>query len=133
MAAEFRARAAGYQAAWNALPASIRSLTVIRDTPRMLDGGRTLDCVTRALTRHQPAGTTCARPRALALQRDPAALAATRIRSRHVEVIDLTRYFCDRQRCFPVIGGVLVYKDISHITAIFSTSLGPIIARQLAH
>ena len=36
---------------------------------------------------------------------------------RGARVVDLTRYFCDRRRCLPVVGGVLVHKDVDHLTA----------------
>jgi hypothetical protein len=47
-----------------------------------------------------------------------------------VRVADLTHYFCDT-RCYPVIGGALVHKDIDHITAVYSTTLGPYLLRQV--
>ena len=38
---------------------------------------------------------------------------------------------CDRRRCFPVVGGVLVHKDGSHLTTPFATSLGPFLLRSV--
>jgi hypothetical protein len=46
-----------------------------------------------------------------------------------VRAIDLTRFMCGRTRCFPVVGGVLVHKDIGHLTRVFSTTLGPYLLR----
>jgi len=46
-----------------------------------------------------------------------------------VRSVDLTRFFCDRRRCFPVVGGALTLKDTTHITAVFSRSLGPFLRR----
>jgi hypothetical protein len=40
-------------------------------------------------------------------------------------VVDLTDFFCGPRDCPPVIGGVLVYKDASHMSNLFSTTLGP--------
>jgi hypothetical protein len=60
---------------------------------------------------------------------DPgAAAAAGRPR---VRAIDLTRFFCGPRRCFPVIGGAYVYKDLDHMNAVFSLSLGPFVLRAL--
>jgi hypothetical protein len=51
--------------------------------------------------------------------------------SRRVRLVDLTRFFCDARRCFPVIGGVLVNKDVTHVTAVFGATLGPYLLRQV--
>ena len=67
-------------------------------------------------------------PRSRALVRDAAFDAAKR-RPPRVRAVDLTRYFCDRRRCFPVIGGALVYKDSTHITATFGVTLGVYLRR----
>jgi hypothetical protein len=54
-----------------------------------------------------------------------------------VQVIDMTHYICDQARCYPVVGGAMVYKDPQHITEVFSTTLGPYLgdalARLMAH
>ena len=34
-------------------------------------------------------------------------------------------------KCFPVVGGALVYKDISHLTDVFASSLGPYLLRKI--
>jgi hypothetical protein len=44
-------------------------------------------------------------------------------------VVDLTRYFCDRTRCYPVIGGALVHQDLTHMTATFNVTLAPYLLR----
>jgi hypothetical protein len=46
-------------------------------------------------------------------------------------VVDLTHFFCGPRRCFPVVGGVLVFKDASHITSVFARTLGPFLLRIL--
>jgi hypothetical protein len=46
-------------------------------------------------------------------------------------VIDLSRYMCGRRKCFPVVGGVLVHKDVGHITRLFATTLGPYMLRAI--
>ena len=101
---------------------------MIRDTPKMR--GDTDTCVQQAISAHRRAGTVCAVPRSSSLDRDPAVSAAAR-RPNRVDYVDLTKFFCDRRECFPVIGGALVYKDATHITAVDGRTLGPFLLRAL--
>jgi peptidoglycan/LPS O-acetylase OafA/YrhL len=119
----------GYLRAWRALPASVERIVVIRDTPKVL--GDTDSCVQRAIAAHRRAGAACDVPRRAALTEDSAATAARRLRSPRVGVVDLTRFFCDRSACPPVIGGALVYKDQNHMTELYSTSLAPYLGRAI--
>jgi hypothetical protein len=125
----FDAQVADYIAAWNELPASVQHIVVIRDDPKDLP--RTRTCIQRALNAHQAAGRRCAVPRAAALDPDAAVAAAQRLELPRVQVADLTRYFCDARRCYPVIGGALVHKDLHHMTAVFVTTLGPYLLNEV--
>ncbi len=125
----FEAAVAGYRRAWRALPKSVERVIVIRDTPKAATD--TASCVQRAITRHRRAGLVCALPRRRVLDPDPAAVAALRMRSPRVRVVDLTHFICDRRRCHPVVGGALVYKDQHHLTAVFATTLGPYLLRKV--
>ena len=69
-------------------------------------------------------------PRRQVLDRDPLVVAASRMPASRVRSIDLTRLFCDRD-CYPVIGGALVFRDQNHMTAAFSTTLGPFLQRKV--
>jgi hypothetical protein len=102
---------------------------VIRDTPKTKP--TTAACVQRAMAARRPAGPACAVRRAGAIDRDLAALAAARLQSPRLTTIDLNRFFCDSRRCYPVIGGALVYKDTSHILEPFMRSLTPFLDREL--
>jgi hypothetical protein len=125
---ELDTKVAGFQAAWRGLPASVDRIVVIRDTP--IVGFQANECVRKARAHGRNAGNVCAVRRGLALRRDPAVVAARRLRSQQrVKVIDMSRYLCSKKRCFPVIGGALVYKDDQHMTDVFSTTLGPFLAR----
>jgi hypothetical protein len=121
-------RAHGYAAAWKALPRSVKRIVVIRDTPRL---GYRNGCVARVHVQGRNAGLACALPRAAVLPPDAAVVAARRLRSRRVRVIDMTPFFCGARRCPPVIGGALVYKDYEHTTTVFATTLGPFLQRAL--
>jgi len=126
---QFDTKMDGYSAAWKSLPKSIKRVIVIRDTPK--SGGETLECVRRAMARRERPGFACAIPRNIALDRDAAASAAARERSPKVRAIDLTSFFCSTRLCFPVVGGALVYKDISHLTDVYASSLGPYLLRKV--
>jgi hypothetical protein len=113
----------GYRQALLALPPSVRHVVVLRDNP--VAGASTIDCVDGARRRSQRADLRCALPREQALLPDPLTEAAVVLGAERVRTIDLTPFFCDDRLCYPVVGGALVYKDLSHITTTFSTSLGP--------
>jgi hypothetical protein len=48
-----------------------------------------------------------------------------------VQIADLTRFMCDVRLCYPVLGGVLVNKDATHLTTRFATTLGPYLLRRV--
>ena len=126
----FTAQMNGYTKIWKQLPASVKRAFVLRDTPKMHSGTR--DCIQRAISAHKNAGVACAVPVREALEdRDPAAVAVARRHPPRVKTIDINRLLCSRRMCFPVIGGALVYKDVHHLTTVFSSSLGPYVERQV--
>jgi hypothetical protein len=51
--------------------------------------------------------------------------------SPRVQSIDLSHFFCGVLSCYPVVGGVLVHKDINHITRLFAETLAPFILRDV--
>jgi SGNH domain-containing protein len=122
-----RAEVDGFIQAWKRLPSTVKRLVVIRDTPK--DPDSTVGCIERAMAHRRPAGPACAVPRRKALVQDPAVVAAARMHSRRIQAIDLTHFFCDPRRCFPVIGGALVHKDTHHLTVVFVRTLGPYLLR----
>jgi hypothetical protein len=126
----FETQVNDYIAAWNALPESVTHIIVLRDTPKAPVG--TPQCIDRAIARHRPAGAACRMPRREVMDPDAAAVAATRMRSSRVQLVDLSRYFCDPRWCYPVIGGALVQKDWNHLSSVFMSSLGPYLLRQVS-
>jgi hypothetical protein len=125
----FKTQMRGYRRAWLALPHTVRHIVVIRDNPRMQPD--TPPCINRAMRRKVNPGIACARKRATSLRPDPAAEAVRRMRSKRIKLIDLSDFFCDATRCFPVVGGVLVYKDLTHITRAYGATLAPYVMREL--
>jgi hypothetical protein len=125
----FRHYETAYINAWRTLPASVKHIFVLRDDPHM--DAKTAPCVSHAMARHEDAGLACAQPRSAALPPDPAAWAGVHLRSPRVQVINLTPFFCSSRLCYPVVGGVLVYKDVNHLTQAYATSLGPYLLRAI--
>jgi hypothetical protein len=119
---------AGFAAAFRQVPPTVKRIYVIRDVPRV--GHSTDECVLRVMRRGARSAGACPVPRAAAVLGDPAFTAARQLRGR-VRPIDLTRLFCDRARCFPVIGGAYVYRDKDHLNPVFATTLGPFLLRRL--
>ncbi|MFL5894029.1 MAG: SGNH hydrolase domain-containing protein [Thermoleophilaceae bacterium] len=124
-----------YLEAWAALPASVTHIVVIRDTPKALPSTR--GCIERARAKGQDAGIACRMPRRAVLNQDPAVVAAQvateQFGSTRFDIADLTRYFCDRRWCEPVIGGALVQKDVNHLSSVFVSTLGPYLLHQVDH
>jgi peptidoglycan/LPS O-acetylase OafA/YrhL len=127
---QFEAKEQGYLGAWRQLlPASIRHIVVIRDTPEIT--GETLTCVEQAISRHEDAGVACELPRSSALGPDPQVAAAQQLHSARVNAIDLASFFCSSEWCWPVIGGALVYKDVSHLTTTYAVTLAPYLQQDI--
>ncbi len=126
---ELEERVAGFLTAWQALPGTVQRLVVLRDTP--IDRTTTHACVRRALRQRRPAGTVCRVRRSHALVRDAAVLAAERLHARGARVVDLTPHVCGARWCHPVVGGVLVHRDVDHLTQAFARSLGPYLLRAI--
>ena len=119
----------GYLRAWRRLPKSVRQIIVLRDTP--VTTPKASVCVQQAVIDRRHPGSACAIDRAKAVRRDPAAVAARRPGMPRVHVVDLTRYMCSPRLCFPVVGGVLVHKDTTHMTPLFAGTLGPFLLRRV--
>jgi SGNH domain (fused to AT3 domains) len=91
----------------------------IRDNPKPAAGFKT--CIAQHPTN---APTACARPRLDALQpSDPMPDAVRSIRG--VTVADFTDAYCGANTCSPVISGIKVYRDHSHITPEWAMHLLP--------
>jgi hypothetical protein len=119
----------GFLRAWGRLPKTVREIIVLRDTPVVRES--TPGCVQRAMRRRQLPGPTCAIARSAAIRRDPAAIAALRRGNPRVHLVDLTQFMCSPKLCFPVVGGVLVHKDVTHLTPLFASTLGPFVLRSV--
>jgi hypothetical protein len=126
---ELQAQVAGITAEWAALPPTVRHIVVIRDIPYVHED--TLECIERAIARRRLAATACAVRRRTAMHSDPDVVAARRLRSARVQVIDLTKLLCSARRCYPVVGRVLAYRDADHLTRAFAATAGPYLYQAL--
>ena len=105
---------------WREVTAAKVPVAVIRDTPyQSMDIPECVTANPRKLTR-------CTSPRDVALATGAAnPMLRAVVDQPRVHLIDLTDSICPTERCAPVIGGVLIYRDSSHLTATYVTTLAP--------
>ncbi|WP_426990253.1 acyltransferase family protein [Pseudarthrobacter sp. Y6] len=117
----------GFGAYWKPWMANGSNVVVLADPPYNVDV-RTPDCA--QLNAAEP--LKCAVNRSDAAPVDPMVRAAERLQDPLLKLVDLTDYFCDSQRCFSVVGGVVVYFDANHLNGEFSRLLAPMIEERIA-
>lgn len=98
---------------------------VIRDTPAAAE--HVPDCLALNADDH----AACDRDRATAVEPDPLAAAARADDSGLVSVLDVTDRFCDDEVCRFVVDGHITYFDHGHMTASFSRTFAPLVAREV--
>jgi hypothetical protein len=117
----YQSFATSFRAAVPSITGSGARLLVIRDNPKPASGFQR--CI-----RENPrtAGAACARPRHEALTpKDPMPTAVRDMTN--VKIADFTNSFCGPKLCQPVIGGIVVYKDHSHMSKAFARHLTPVL------
>lgn len=105
-----------------------KTVVVLKDPPEMHSvppqgGGSAVDCLSRAST-----SDDCTLPRSEAAFEDPLAAAAAQT---GVPLISLDDSFCDAERCYAQLGGLVVYSDDNHVTRSFAASTRGALAAQL--
>ncbi|MEJ2887934.1 acyltransferase family protein [Actinomycetospora aeridis] len=115
----------GFREAWAPFQARGTRVVVIGDTPA--PDLEVPDCVAENRDRL----TECTFSRAEANTVDGAAIVEAGRAQRDVTVIDMSDALCPTERCAPVIGGVLVWRDISHMSASYAATLAPRLNRLL--
>lgn len=105
-----------------------KTVVVLEDAPEMNSippqgGGSAADCLSRASARED-----CTLPRSEADFDDPLATAAAQT---GVHSISLDDSFCDAERCYARIGGLVVYSDDNHVTRSFAASARAALRAQL--
>ncbi|WP_261974867.1 SGNH hydrolase domain-containing protein, partial [Curtobacterium sp. B18] len=115
--------------AWQRAAGDELPVIAVRDNP--VPRRDVVACVSRMTG---PTDGSCDNPRSVALaQTDSSAEAMAEFTAAGGTggVVDLTKYYCTDTTCPAVIGGVLVYRDTSHITGTWAKSLEPYIDQQL--
>ncbi|GAB98855.1 putative acyltransferase [Gordonia namibiensis NBRC 108229] len=116
----------GLASAWRKLSDAGVKVVILQDTPRSK-----LDVPPECVATHVESLSSCATPRNAAItyqgrsQREAAGVVPG------VVVVDMTDWICPGDQCPVVIGGVLIYRDKTHMTATYSASLGPILNQRL--
>jgi peptidoglycan/LPS O-acetylase OafA/YrhL len=117
--------ATGMAQYWKQLQDHGISVVPIQETPMMdIDPP---DCVSE----HGAASPACDRPAAEAIPQDPPTVQAARLMAGTVKVIDMNQFICAHGACPSVVGNVLVYFDVHHLTSSYVATLTPYLATRL--
>ncbi|MEV0274244.1 acyltransferase family protein [Hamadaea sp. NPDC050747] len=113
------------RAVWTELTAAGSKVVVIADNP--VPGMNVYECVAN----NPKKMTACSFSRGESVS--PAAVAQVKAAEglAGVSVVDLNDAICPTERCAPVIGNVLIYRQGTHITATYIKSLTPRLAKSL--
>ncbi len=116
-------------ATWEEVSATGKTIISIKDWPRTVSVS-VPECLIPLVGTSSP----CSIDRDVAIPLDSQDAALERLTDT-VREIDLTDAFCDQERCYAVVGGVVVYPDQNHISGRYArtlmTYLGPLIEREL--
>lgn len=116
----------GLVSLWTSLADQGMHVTAIADVPRPRK--RVHDCLQEP---GRDVSTDCRITRELGLLYDPQPGAVERLGRPDVTLIDFTDVYCDDVQCFPVLGGVTVYRDPNHLTNTFARTLEPYFEAEL--
>jgi hypothetical protein len=73
----------------------------------------------------------CSRSLDDAVVADPPNVLATRAMDGRVPLVDMNDLLCADGTCSPVVGNVLVYRDLHHLTGTYVRTLTPYLERRL--
>lgn len=110
---------------WQELIDGGAKVVAIADTPNM-----DID-VPECASANPETMTKCSADRAVALEYDGLVERAAAESASGATVANLNEFVCPGQACQPVIGGVMVYRDSTHLTATYSRSLAPALGKKL--
>lgn len=113
----------GLESAWSELARAGIQVLVIKDHPR--PAPKWMRCL------ELNSVADCSQNRSAAFLYDPQIQAVDRLQNPNVKLVDLDKYFCSAELCEPVIGHVIVYKGISHLTGTYVTTLSPYIEPEI--
>ncbi len=110
---------AGYARVLRAFAAAGLRVVVIRDTPA--SGYQVAQCIAA----HPRNYAACDGTRAGWLPGDPSIAAVKTVDNPRITSTDLTDYLCRKVVCPVTVGGVIIYRDHSHLTATYAATLEP--------
>jgi hypothetical protein len=123
-------RVAGFTEAWGRVTRQGVPVAVLRDNPQDIDPELNPNfCLAEVSV--DEANEQCALDRSEKLARWFDALSVAAGRTPGADVVDLTRWYCDAEKCPVVIGGVNVYVDNNHVSVTYARTLAPYLYRTL--
>lgn len=120
----------GYRRVLRALLGAGETIAVLRDTPTPGQGG--IHSIPHCLAVHPRDFSPCSARRAAWVPVDPTIGAVRDVGSRRATLSSFTSHICEPVRCWGAVGGVVVYRDGSHLTATYSRTLRPYLAHALS-
>lgn len=111
--------------AWRRLVSDPSRVLAVRATPRF-----SFDVPT-CVDLHGAGAELCREPRSSA-QKEAATNLRQQVEATGAHWIDLSRFFCDADACFPVAGNVLIYRDHNHLTPTYVRTMAEPLAAALA-
>jgi hypothetical protein len=126
-------RAGGLSEAWVQVTRQGVPVAVLRDNPQDREDAKAEHnpnfCLSEVPV--EEANERCGLDRSERLDRWYDALAAAARRTPGAKLVDLTSFYCDKDTCPVVIGGVNVYFDNNHLTVTYARTLAPYLYREL--
>ena len=106
-----------FMAMWQPVIDAGIPLVIIADNPRLTD--EKMNCIIL----HNDDGTRCAFKRTEGYRyNDDAITTASKLK---LPVINFANILCGKRVCQPIIGGMRVYRDLGHLSTVFSETLSP--------
>jgi peptidoglycan/LPS O-acetylase OafA/YrhL len=124
-----RAQVRGMVEAWSQVTEQGVPVVVLRGNPQEKDPEKNPQfCLADTSVEE---ADRCALDRQARLERWFDSLAIAARRTPGAELVDLTDFYCDEEKCPVVIGGVNVYVDNNHLTVTYARTLAPYLYREL--
>jgi peptidoglycan/LPS O-acetylase OafA/YrhL len=121
-----RVWADGWVEAVKAVTAAGTRVVLIEDTPDPRQN--VLECVSTHVSDVRPCGVAVRDAIPTPERRTMVAEALAEVQ---VRVVDPFSWFCALGKCPSIIGNVLVYRDTSHVTTVYSALLAPLLEREI--
>lgn len=127
------ALATGLQQAWAQRPSKATRILALKDVPIFEPNANVywrdvVHCIEEAGP--ERAGDACSRPRSAVVIDEGLRQAAER--DPNAVFIDRTDLYCGPERCSPVVGHAIVYRDGYHLTGVYARTLAPYLGESLA-